>query len=151
MLVSRSGAGPARADLSDDVGDVPPREDDEVPRVVVQTREPDGPVARAIAEWDPSGYWRTEAPLRDELGFPPGGRLVRLDAPADEADEIGVALRQAVAARGSVLGPLRADGRARWLCKTDDVPRLLRALHELRVVWSKAGADVRLDVDPLEG
>lgn len=149
--VARSGIGPTRADLPDDVGDVPQRADDEVPRVVVQTREPDGPVARAITAWDPSDYWRSEAPLRDELGFPPGGRLVRVDAPAAEADEVGPALTSAVGRHAIVLGPLRDEERARWLCKTDDVPGLLSALHDQRVVWSKAGADVRVDVDPLEG
>ena len=149
--VARSGAGPRRADLPDAVGDVPPRGDDEVPRVVVQTREPDGPVAVAIASWDPSGYWRTEAPLRDELGFPPGGRLVGVDAPVDDTEAVDVALRAAVGEAAVVLGPRRGDDRARWLCKTDDVPALLAAMHEQRVAWSRAGADVRVDVDPLEG
>jgi primosomal protein N' (replication factor Y) len=148
--VARSGAGPSRGDLSDDVGDVPPTDDEDRPRVVVQTREPEGPVATAIASWDPSGYWRTEAPLRDELGFPPAGRLVRVDAPGPDADDVGPALVEAVGATALVLGPLRDEDRARWLCKTDDVPALLTALHEQRVVWSKAGADVRVDVDPLE-
>ena len=149
--VARSGAGPARGELPEDVGDVPPAEDGEVVRVVVQTREPDGPVAEAIAAWDPSGYWRSEAPLRDELGFPPGGRLVRVGAPAATAEEVGAALRAAVGSQAVVLGPLRADDRARWLCKTDDLAGLLAALHEQRVAWSKDGADVRVDVDPLEG
>ena len=149
--VARSGAGPARDELSEDLGDVPRDVDADVPRVVVQTREPEGPVAEAIAAWDPSGYWRTEAPLRDELGFPPGGRLVRVDAPGGAADDVGPALVEAAGATAFVLGPLREDDRARWLCKTDDVPALLAALHEQRVVWSKAGADVRIDVDPLEG
>lgn len=148
--VARSDAGPARADLPDDVGDVPPSDDAHVPRVVVQTREPEGPVATAIAQWDPSGYWRSEAPLRDELAFPPGGRLVRIDAPVQAADELGPALLAAVGAAAMVLGPLRDDDRARWLCKTDDVPAFLGAIHEQRVAWSKDGADVRVDVDPLE-
>ena len=147
--VARSGAGPRRADLPDDVGDVPPRDHEAVPRVVVQTREPDGPVARAIADWDPSGYWRVEAPLRDELGLPPGGRLVRVDAPAAESTSVGTQLLAAVGGAAVVLGPLREDDRARWLCKTDDVPGLLTALHEQRLAWSREGADVRVDVDPV--
>lgn len=152
--VARSGTGPSRAELADavgdEVGDVPPHEDDPVARIVVQTREPDGPVARALAEWDPSGYWRSEAPLRDELGFPPGGRLVRIDAPSEEVEDVAGPLAAAVEGTAVLLGPLREGGRARWLCKTDDVPALLTALEEPRVVWSKAGADVRIDVDPVD-
>lgn len=149
--VSRSHAGPSRTELPDDVGDVPPTDDAGTPRVVVQTREPDGPVAAALATWDPSTYWRQEAPLRDELGFPPGGRLVRVDAPVGEVEAVAGPLQDAAGAVGAVvLGPLREDGRARWLCKAVDVRPLLDALEPAREAWSRDGADVRVDVDPVD-
>jgi primosomal protein N' len=118
--------------------------------VVVQTREPDGPVALAIAAWDPSAYWRHEAPLRDELAWPPGGRLVQLDAPAEHKQAVGGELVDAVGAHAMVLGPLRDGDRVRWLAKTDDVPHLLAALDGLRRQWSRDNLDVRVDVDPVE-
>lgn len=148
--VARSGAGPDRADLPDEVGDTPPTDDAATPRVVVQTREPEGPVARAIATWDPSAYWRHEAPLRDELLWPPGGRLVRLDAPVEHKEAVAAPLLDAVGIRAMVLGPLVEGDRVRWLAKTDDVPALLAALDEVRRQWSKDNRDVRLDVDPVE-
>ncbi len=134
--VTRSGAG-ARGG-----------EDDA--RVIVQTREPEHPVVQALVRWDPSGYWRAEAPNRAELGFPPSAHAVRVDAPAAIGAEVGPVLTEALADVAQVLGPLREDGRARWLCKTPDRALLLEALHDARVTWSKAGADVRVDVDPVE-
>jgi primosomal protein N' (replication factor Y) len=126
------------------------RGSDDAARVVVQTREPEHAVVQALVRWDPSGYWRTEAPKRAELGFPPSAHAVRIDAPAAISADVGAVLEEALKGVAQLLGPLREDGRARWLCKTPDRRALLAALHESRVVWSKSGADVRLDVDPVE-
>lgn len=118
-------------------------------RVVVQTREPDHPVVQALVRWDPSGFWRQEAPERAELGFPPARHAVRVDAPAAADRALDAVLREALEGLADVLGPLREDDRATWLIKADDRAEVLAALAEHRRTWSRDDRDVRIDVDPV--
>jgi primosomal protein N' (replication factor Y) (superfamily II helicase) len=125
-------------------------------RVVIQTREPRDAAVQALVRWDPDGFWEREAEWRTPLGFPPARALVRVVAPADDAEQVGAALREALAADGGgqvapggpveVLGP---DPDGALLVKTPDLRGTLRVLRPLREQWGRKDSRVRVDVDPV--
>ncbi|MBW3658310.1 MAG: hypothetical protein KY457_06705 [Actinobacteria bacterium] len=117
--------------------------------VVAQTREPDHPVIQALVRWDPGGFWRTEAATRAEVRFPPAAHAIRVDVGGPGGDVAGE-LRDALPAGDDVLGPLPAGERATILLRSDDRTATLAAMDPLRRGWSKAGIDVRVDVDPVD-
>lgn len=117
--------------------------------VVAQTREPDHHAVRALVAWDPGGFWRAEVALRRALRFPPAAHAVRLDVAGDGARE-AADLAGALPDGDEVLGPVPAGGRASLLVKCDDRVATTRALRPLREAWSRAGRDVRVDVDPVD-
>lgn len=122
-------------------------------RVVVQTREPDHPAIAALAAWDPGGFWRQEAAVRAELRFPPAANAIRLSAPVGaslDGQSLDARLRAVLPAGDELLGPVPADGREGYLLKCDDRAASLAALAPLRSAASRAGSDLRVDVDPVD-
>ncbi|HEX9888493.1 MAG TPA: hypothetical protein VGA69_03380 [Nitriliruptorales bacterium] len=117
-------------------------------RVVVQTDQPGHHAVRALVGWDPGGFWRTEAAQRAELGLPPAGYAIRVDA--SEAAPVEADLHHALPPGDEVWGPLVEGGRARFLLKSRDRVATVAALAPLRRAWSQAGLDVRVDVDPVD-
>ncbi|GGI07451.1 hypothetical protein [Egicoccus halophilus] len=117
--------------------------------VVAQTREPEHPAIAALAAWDPGGFWKAEVATRSVLRFPPLTSVLRLDTALDPTPLLAP-LREALPERDDLLGPVPADGRWHLLLKVDDRAATLAALAPLRVAWSSAGLDVRLDVDPVD-
>lgn len=117
------------------------------PAVVAQTREPGHHAVQALVRWDPGGFWRAEADRRRPLRFPPVADVLRLDS-----SDPGIAdeLRAALPDGDEVLGPVREDGRWSFLVKAGDRVRSVDALDAVRRDWSRAGRDVRLDVDPVD-
>lgn len=116
--------------------------------VVVETREPEHPAVRALAAWDPGGFWRAEAELRAALRFPPAAHALRLEV-AGEPDA-STRLREVLPAGDDLLGPVPHEGREAFLLKSDDRDATLAALRPLREAWSRAGVEARLDVDPVD-
>ncbi len=122
-------------------------------RVVVQTREPDHPAITALAAWDPGGFWRQESATRAELRFPPAAHALRLSAPAQatlEGQPLAPQLRAALPPGDELLGPVPADGREGYLLKCDDRAATLAAIAPIRRAASRAGSDLRVDVDPVD-
>jgi primosomal protein N' (replication factor Y) (superfamily II helicase) len=118
-------------------------------QVVAQTREPEHHVVAALAAWDPGGFWRAEAAERAPLRFPPAAQALRLEVAGDAAT-VAAELRAALPAEAELLGPLPADGRQGFLCKTADRRAVLVALRPLRERWSLEGVEARVDVDPVD-
>jgi primosomal protein N' (replication factor Y) (superfamily II helicase) len=125
------------------------RADPTASQVVAQTREPEHHAVAALAAWDPGGFWRAEAALRAPLRFPPAAQALRLEVAGDGL-AVAAALREVLPAEAELLGPLPADGRQAFLCKTADRRAVLAALRPLRERWSLAGVDARVDVDPVD-
>jgi primosomal protein N' (replication factor Y) (superfamily II helicase) len=125
------------------------RRDPAASEVVAQTREPEHHALAALAAWDPGAFWRAEAAIRAPLRFPPAAHALRLEVAGDGA-EVAAALRQVLPAESDLLGPLPADGRQTFLCKTRDRRAVLAALRPLRERWSLAGVEARVDVDPVD-
>ena len=124
----------------------------ETSRVVVQTREPEHHAVRALAAWDPGGFWRTEAAVRAPLRFPPAAHALRMvvSAAGGDAGTLTAALRERLPAGDDLLGP-RMDGTAAaFLIKSDDRDATVAALRPLREAWSREGVEARLDVDPVD-
>lgn len=126
------------------------RDRDRTGLVVVQTREPDSAVVKALVAWDPGGFWRSEIEARTPLRFPPVSHAIRLDVVLDDGSDIAAEVRSAVPGSDDVLGPIPRDGRAEILLKASDRRATVAALAPLRRAWSKAGRDVRVDVDPVD-
>jgi len=86
-------------------------------RVVVQTSSPDHPAFRAASAHDYEAFVRSELPIREALGYPPFGQIVRVvvrsvdDAAARHwAGQIAERLRAAAQAAAAV--PASAGGAA---------------------------------------
>jgi len=116
-------------------------------RIVLQTREPTHPAVQALVRADPEGFWRAEEPRRAELRLPPATSVVLVRAPAEHAGDVAAAVRAAVPAEVSVLGP---DPDGATLVKTDDLRGTLRAIEPLQRTWDRDGPRVRLDVDAID-
>lgn len=116
--------------------------------VVAETREPEHPAIRALAAWDPGGFWRAEAETRAALRFPPAAHALRLEVAGEQvaADVVSAALP----AGDDLLGPVPHGDRQGFLIKSDDRAATLAALRPLREEWSRSGVEARLDVDPVD-
>ena len=119
------------------------------PSVVVETRDPDHHALRALATWDADAFWVAEATMRAPLGLPPqrwAVRIVTAAGPATAAD-----LRRHLAPGDTLIGPSPVeDGRVALLVLCDDRTATLEALRPLRAASSRAGSDLRVDVDPID-
>lgn len=130
--------------------------------VVVQTRDPEHHAVRALAAWDPGAFWRAEAELRGALRFPPIAHALRLSVAVEAGasastrgssspiDEVIDEVRAALPTGDAVLGPVPRDGRLALLVKSDDRAASLAALAPVRAGASRAGLDLRVDVDPVD-
>lgn len=132
-----------RADMRSDPG----------PDVVVEARGSGHHALDALVAWDTDSFWQEEARLRAAVRLPPAVALVRIEArpavrrppPDVRGDLAGV-----LPADDDVVGPMPCDGGGRaWLVRAADRPATLAALAPLRAAWSRSGADVRVDVDPI--
>jgi primosomal protein N' (replication factor Y) (superfamily II helicase) len=127
----------------------PPSRDPTRPQVVVETREPEHHALQALRMWDADAFWTAEAALRAPVGLPPTRWAVRIEL--GEPERIVPRVRAAVAPGDVVIGPLPLDaGRVALLVLCADRRATLAALRPLREELSRAGADVRLDVDPVD-
>ena len=137
-------------------------------RVLVQTFQPDHPAIRLAAAHDYEGFYRAEVEAREELLYPPFGRVVAVRVNAiDDVEARGAIASLAQLAREqdavregrvSVLGPapaplakLRNRHRHRFLVRSDD----RRALRNLAAVLvgaaetARGKARISVDIDPV--
>ena len=134
-------------------------------RVLVQTLQPDHHVLRAVVDHDYRAFAERDIAQREELGYPPFGRLVLLrfegedpaQTPASAAhcaDRLRAAAPRGVAVLGPAPAPLtRLRGRYRWqiLLRGKNGAALRRLAAESTVRDRRGRAsDIRLtvDVDP---
>jgi len=119
-------------------------------QVVVESREVDHHALQALMTWDVGAFWRDEEEQRRPLRLPPHATAVRIDVPGGMRDAL-VQVRAHVAPGDDVIGPLpQAGGRQSLLVRSTDRAATLAALRPMREVASRAGADMRVDVDPVD-
>lgn len=133
--------------------------------VIVQTYWPDNPAIKAVALHDPSALYAEERVSREELGYPPYGRLANITCTGKStgdvrasATAIADALRAVAPGGWQVLGPApaviaRVRGSYRWhvLVKAPRgaaTPVVVRAA--LAAAPRTEGVSVAPDVDPLD-
>ncbi len=114
---------------------------------------------QAAVRWDPAGFAERELADRQQLRFPPAGRMASLTgAPADVAELLAVSqLPSSAEELGSVGVPVRDSEAAEQIRALLRVPRgdgaaLAEALHAGAAIRSarKSGGPVRIMLDPLE-
>jgi primosomal protein N' (replication factor Y) len=77
-------------------------------RVILQTFEPENRVIRAAAGHDYAGFYADELSRRKQLGYPPFGRLVRLEIRNQDAGRAEAAARQLA---GKLQKQIESEGR----------------------------------------
>ena len=139
-------------------------------RVLVQTRQPDHPSLVAAQQHDFLRFARGELALRQDLGYPPFGRLTRIvvEGAATDVERrataiarrlIAIAERMDASDRPQILGPapaplerLRGRDRTQLLIKAPDAPAMARILGAAaleRVTAGDSTLRVVVDVDPV--
>lgn len=123
-------------------------------QVVVETREPDHHAMRALKAWDPALFWEEESALRAAVRLPPHTHAIRLEHHGGRGSVAGgltARLRAALAPGDDLVGPLPlGEGSVAYLVRSVDRLATLDALRPLREESSRAGVDLRLDVDPVD-
>jgi len=138
-------------------------------RIYVQTNSPEHPALRFATKHDFEGFAKQECDLREELGYPPTGRLLRVvfeDEDADRVDQVaGQCAELLVGALGQfhvpVLGPapapmslLRGRHRRHILVKasvrSESGPEAFGIARQVLVEFAQAQRATRVvvDVDP---
>ena len=136
---------------------------DEPGEVIIQTYSPENSVIQAVKKHDYHRFIDEELPRREELNFPPHGRLILvqlsgLDAIEVEktAEKLGERFHETIGLDCEILGPapasiMRVAKRYRWQI-------LLKFLPEARVIipdmknWYKLcpnSVSLKIDIDPL--
>jgi len=130
--------------------------------VVVQTYFPEEPAVHAAGNHDFLEFYNSEISLREELGYPPFGKLARIVAWGAREDEVGSTLESAATsarheASVTVLGPapaafakIKNEFRYSLLLKAKSSSVLGRVFTEIRRT-TRIPKSVRLsiDIDPV--
>jgi len=133
-------------------------------RIVVQTSTPAHPAITFAAKHDFEGFAASEMRLRQELGYPPFGRLLRAvfededEARAEEGSRACADALRSLATDGAVLlGPaeapiarLRGRFRRHLLIKAPAGSPALAKMRDRLLAWSEANPRPKtiVDVDP---
>ncbi|MCC6993232.1 MAG: primosomal protein N' [Deltaproteobacteria bacterium] len=137
-------------------------------RVIIQTYHPEHAAIVCTQTGDFAGFAATELEVRDELAYPPHGRLIalRIDGPEparvlEAASALGARAREllaggAAAAGVTVLGPAEAPlarlrGRTRWhlYVKARERAPLRAFVERLLAEPASPGVRIGVDVDPV--
>jgi primosomal protein N' (replication factor Y) len=137
---------------------------DRAGRVLIQTYKPEVAAVACAARHDYQAFYESEITSRNDLGYPPEGRMVavRIDGPDDGAvsataerlAQLALALAKggSVEVRGPVPAPLaRLRGRSRWQIwlRAPDRTALRRVARGVATAEIAAGVRVSVDVDPV--
>lgn len=122
-------------------------------RLLVQTSDPSQPVVRALVAGHSGAFLAEELGIRRRSGFPPFGSLLALEVSGDvDADVLGDATRELASGLpgATVLGPAESGDRLRWLVTGEDLDAAKIRLRQVVGRLRDRGAQVRVDVDPID-
>ncbi len=136
---------------------------DEPGQVIIQTYSPENPVIQAVKNHDYHKFIDEELPRREELNFPPYGRLILVQLSGlnaievqTTAQELGDYFHETIGLDCEIVGPapasiMKVAKRYRWQI-------LLKFLPDARVIipdmenWHKRcpnSVSLKIDIDPL--
>ncbi|MGH2807689.1 MAG: replication restart helicase PriA [Actinomycetota bacterium] len=121
-------------------------------RLVIQTDEAGHHCLQAIARADYSFFLERELRIREELGYPPFGELIKVGVYGADRDRLSDAVTEAARGAGArVLGPIDVgfgeDKRLELLLKCTDADAVSSGLRDI-VTQAPVGSRLRIDVDP---
>ena len=108
-------------------------------RLLVQTRQPEHPMLRSVAEADPAIFSEHDSQLRRDLRLPPFAAVAK--ATGDEVDRFVKALQTAHPPDIDVMGP---DQEGAWLLRAPDHSTLCDFLASVPEIPDS----VRISIDP---
>jgi primosomal protein N' (replication factor Y) len=109
-------------------------------RFLVQTREPDHHAVQAFVRQSYQFFFEREITVREEMGYPPFGAVVRVET--DATDD----LRRAVGDAAMVVGSVERRGKAVTLVRGRDLEAMLDGLRS----FSREHPRAKIDVDPVD-
>lgn len=115
-------------------------------RLLVQTAVPDHPAIEALRRGDPRPWIDGELAARRELGYPPAGELIVVEVRGADHE----ALADLDPAGATILGPMEVGDGLRWLIQGADLRGVRTGLRLVARRLRDRGAEVRVDVDPLD-
>ncbi|MBM3694435.1 MAG: hypothetical protein FJW79_00650 [Actinobacteria bacterium] len=118
-------------------------------RALVQTADPGHPAFLALRRGDPLPLLTAETAGRAALGFPPAGEILVIET-SGAPEGADAALREGVAGRAEVHGPVGRGDRMRWLLQGGDLQGARLMLRSQVQEWRDGGARVRVDADPID-
>lgn len=117
-------------------------------RLMVQTSRPDHPAIEALRRGDPREWLPGAIAERELLGFPPAGDLVVVEVRGGKhGGDVFSGLRVPDV---MVLGPTVLGDRTRWLIQGPDLGPVRDGLRSIVRRLRDGGAEVRVDVDPID-
>ena len=116
-------------------------------RLLVQTRQPDHPVLRSVAEANPEIFSKHDSQLRQDLLLPPFAAVAKITG--EEAEEFVKVLRSELRSSdaGDVLGDIDVmgpDQEGTWLLRSGNHETLCNFLLTI----SEVPESVRISIDP---
>jgi primosomal protein N' len=118
-------------------------------RAIVQTFDPEHGAMVALRTRDPLAYMRAVASTRAELGFPPGGEVLVLEA-TPVTPEMTRGFPERIGGRAEIHGPAETGTGARWLVQGRSLDSARVVLRQIASEWRESGVRVRIDADPVD-
>ncbi|MGK7941780.1 MAG: primosomal protein N' [Crocosphaera sp.] len=136
---------------------------DEPGQVIIQTYSPENPVIQAVKNHDYHRFIKEELPRREELNFPPYGRLILVQLSGldslevqNTAENLGEFLEETIGLDCEILGPapasiMRVAKRYRWQILLKFLPNARVIIPDIKNWYELCPRTVslRIDVDPL--
>ncbi|MDJ0511448.1 MAG: primosomal protein N' [Crocosphaera sp.] len=132
-------------------------------QVIIQTYSQENPVIQAVKNHDYHGFINEELPRREELNFPPYGRLILLQLTGldslevqNTAEALGEFLEETMGLDCDILGPapasiMRLAKRYRWQILLKFLPNARVIIPDIKNWYDLCPKSVslKIDVDPL--
>jgi len=116
-------------------------------RMMLQTRQPDSSLVKALRRGDPMPYLESVMVERARSGMPPSIEMLAIEVRGFQPEGIEKEVTDLPGV--DVLGPMTLEEGRRWLVSGD----LTKARKQLRLIvgrWRESGATVRIDADPID-
>lgn len=124
--------------------------------VYIQTRNPENVFYQFVRSYDFKRFYLMELKHRQETGFPPYGRIVKLrlmlakSSSQDKLKKVQEILKSKIS--GTVTGPVRGkvDGEFLYILRSKDKRRLIEETHlSLEKLSQMKGLSYKIEVDPV--